>query len=317
MLPPPANWEVVKGTEDPHAQALSPSDGGVLVRSPSFEIEADRHYVFVMHLDVLKAGRVAFRLTGRVQSKPIASRHLDGHGETAIHIQHNSNQRQTVWLEVSSPQNPKEEYVAPDIARASFRLLKLEVDEYAAPSAETFEPVEDTNLPHWGPFRRRLHAACKSSKRLNTAVAAIEMQFGCEELVSVPQYVALCPTGQCNALCEFCSVTINRTGIVKRQLSSGNLDKILAPVSKTVHLYGLEGNGEPTLYRDFEGLLQRLLSNGSKAYLITNGSRLNRKLISLLSNENVDSVNFSLNAATAETHRRVMKLKAFPPSSTP
>ncbi|MGE3167105.1 MAG: radical SAM protein [Planctomycetota bacterium] len=138
------------------------------------------------------------------------------------------------------------------------------------------------------------------------------MRLGREELLSLPQYMALCPTGQCNASCEFCSVTIHRTGIVKRELPMEHLQRFLAPVARTVRMYGIEGNGEPTLYSGFDELVTTLSAGGATFYLITNAARLTPERIRLLVARGVDSVNVSLNAASAETHRQVMKFRTWP-----
>ena len=88
-------------------------------------------------------------------------------------------------------------------------------------------------------------------RSFNTAVAALELRLSREELLSLPQYMGLCPTGQCNAQCGFCSVTLNRTGILKKQLPLEKLREMIAPLSRTVRMYGVEGNGEPTLHDRF------------------------------------------------------------------
>ena len=135
------------------------------------------------------------------------------------------------------------------------------------------------------------------------------MRLNREEVLSLPQYMALCPTGQCNARCDFCSVTTNRTGILKKQLPFDRVHRFLKPVANTIQMYGIEGNGEPTLYRQFPGLVELMTTGGAQAYLITNGSQLRPDDIPLMLT--LESVNFSLNAHDADTHRRVMKLKNF------
>ena len=165
----------------------------------------------------------------------------------------------------------------------------------------------DTNLPHWGPLKRWIHKKCKNSKLFNSFVAGVEMRLGRKEVVSLPMYMALCPTGQCNALCEFCSVTINRTGIIKRELSFQKIQRFLEPTLKTIYMYGLEGNGEPTMYGEFDPLVSSLTRHNADAYLITNGALLKADQISHLLN--FQSITFSLNASTAETHVAVMKLR--------
>lgn len=168
-----------------------------------------------------------------------------------------------------------------------------------------------TYLSGWTYFERKIHALCKQSRFWNTVVGALEARFNKEELLSLPQYMGLCPTGQCNAMCEFCSVTKNRTGIIKKQLPLESLLKFIQPVSKTIRMFGLEGNGEPTLYDHFDELYCELTKDGAWAYLITNGEKLNANRIHLMVNNRLNAVNFSLNAATSDTHKEVMKLKLF------
>ena len=181
----------------------------------------------------------------------------------------------------------------------------------ADPSSSAAAPVDDTVLPHWGVVQRTVHRLCRRSRAFNTAIAALEMRLDREELLSLPQYMALCPTGQCTALCGFCSVTTNRTGIIKKQLPFDAISRFTGPVSRVIRMYGLEGNGEPTLYERFDDLAARLLQNGATAYLITNGDRLTPESIDALVARGLDAVNFSLNAATAPTHRQTMKLRDF------
>ena len=181
------------------------------------------------------------------------------------------------------------------------RVPVADLDVAAAPA--------DPYLPHWGRFKRAVHRRCQSSRWFNNLVSAIEMRLAVEEVVSLPQYMALCPTGQCNALCDFCSVTINRTGIIKKQLPFEQVDRLLAPMANTIQYFGLEGNGEPTLYARFPELIDRLSKSSRGVYLITNGSQIKLSDVPLFLS--LGSLNFSLNAATAETHRRVMKLRNF------
>ncbi len=168
-----------------------------------------------------------------------------------------------------------------------------------------------TYLPNWKFWQKFIHRVCRRSKLVNSFVAAVEMRLGREELLSLPQYMGLCPTGACNASCLFCSVTHNRKGIQKHGLPYDKLEHFLAPVSKTIRMFGLEGNGEPTLYKRFEDLVGSLTYDGAGFYLITNGERLNPEIIDFLIASGITSVNFSLNAATADTHFRVMRLKGF------
>jgi len=216
--------------------------------------------------------------------------------------------------------------VLPPVRGRSLRLLLEALPEGAGTTLSISDPVFEvwsypagelaaaqgtTALPHWNFLQRALHGVCRRSRFWNMVVAAFEIHMGRDELLSLPQYMAFCPTGQCNASCGFCSVTINRTGIVKRQLPFDKLDRLIGPAEATSVLFGLEGNGEPTLYDDFDPLLLRLTRSGSKAYLITNAERISEQRMALLLACPVDSINVSLNAATAATHNKVMRLKSF------
>src|SRR5262245_53849246 len=105
--------------------------------------------------------------------------------------------------------------------------------------SSALDRATSTFLPHWGPLRRRIHAACRGSRRFNTFVAAIEMRLGREEVLSLPMYMGLCPTGQCNASCDFCSVTVNRTGIIKKELPFERLVQMIDPVTSTIRMFGV------------------------------------------------------------------------------
>ena len=189
-------------------------------------------------------------------------------------------------------------------------------DGVSAPSSGVLKksegPLSDTALSHWKAWERKIHSLCKRSKFWNTVINALEVRFNREEVLSLPQYMGLCPTGQCNAMCEFCSVTKNRSGIIKKQLPFEQVVRFIDPISHTVRMYGLEGNGEPTLYDEFNGLFSELTKDGACVYLITNGEKLEHEQIHFMIDNGLDAVNFSLNAATFETHKEVMKLKHFP-----
>ena len=191
---------------------------------------------------------------------------------------------------------------------STFSLGELEI--LAAPYVADDSILDvDTYLPSWGPIKRYIHRRCKGSRLFNAFVAGMEMRLGREESLSLPMYLALCPTGQCNALCDFCSVTIKRTGIIKKQLPFDKVQRFIAPTLNTAYMYGVEGNGEPTIYKEFNSLLVTLQKKGASSYLITNGALIEPEQIPHLLS--LQSITFSLNAATAETHREVMKLKEF------
>jgi radical SAM protein with 4Fe4S-binding SPASM domain len=269
--------------------------------SPSFTLEGGRTYKFKLSLNILDEGGVSFAILDRKNYKIPQQKYLQGDGCLESLLEITVKEPGLFQLVLTNYQKNR---VA--CTRVKDISISVESEEYLVYQF----PKVDTFLPHWSYLEQSIHSLCKRSRFWNTIVAAIEMRLGREEVLSLPQYMALCPTGQCNALCGFCSVTTSRTGIIKKQLSFERLERFLAPVSKTIRVYGLEGNGEPTLYDRFDDLVKVLTSDGATFYLITNGERLKSQQIELLLKYS-DSINFSLNAATAQTHQRVMKLKHF------
>ena len=64
------------------------------------------------------------------------------------------------------------------------------------PAHNGLDARADTFLPHWGRFQRSLHTLCKRSRFFNHLISSIEMRVDREEVISLPQYIGLCPTGQ-------------------------------------------------------------------------------------------------------------------------
>ncbi len=301
-VPPPEYWTPGDGARWLADERLSVLSAGLV--SQPFRITGGHLVLFGIDFEVEGGATTYFMLREANEGPTLARRILSKSGDfrTAITVR---------------PERDVEvEIVLATMGKAKFRFDGFEVhdygdDELAWRPPDEAEDVSDTALPHWNGFQRAIHARCKRSRVFNSFISSIEMRLGCEEVLSLPSYFAICPTGQCNALCAFCSVTINRTGIIKKQLPLDHVAKFLQPVAKTISLYGLEGNGEPTLHTQFRRLVQTLTNEGSKVYLISNGSRLTPELLRLLMHDRIDSVNFSLNAATGPTHRAIMKLRNF------
>jgi len=319
LVAPPAEWRAQNGMWEGDSLRLDGTAAPLarLLTSPEFELGANRLALFSLSAAFTGACEVVFgveQVGGRGATPShapglIHSRLYEGlSGACTMSIAFRSGKAGRFRLALQLSQNPPAETVViggPQLLTQGIgegRISKVPIAGLSIKKGGDY-------LPHWGVLKRFLHRRCRNSRLFNTIVSATEMRLGCEEIISLPQYVALCPTGQCNALCDFCSVTINRTGILKQQLPFDQLEQFLAPVEKTIRLYGMEGNGEPTLYARFPELAERLTRSDGKAYLITNGSRLESEDVPLAIT--LESINFSLNAATAETHRRVMKLKNF------
>ena len=304
-LPDLAEWREVEATFKYESRLLSGNrrDESVLLESPAFTLPPATTVYFSLFVEM--DAPAGLQLSLRSTFEGVAHRSVFGSGEIALSFRFVSRHGGKFNLSLAG-------YQPGTGTRVKARLVRLTARAVTdVASAKRPSGINLTCLPHWTRWQRQVHALCGKSRWINAAVATWEMHLGREEMLSLPQYMAICPTGQCNASCGFCSVTTNRTGITKKQLPFEALDRFLSPVFGALRLFGLEGNGEPTLYDRFDELLFRVTSRGAAVYLISNGERLSPDQIALLLASPTDAINFSLNAATAETHRRVMKLKGW------
>jgi radical SAM protein with 4Fe4S-binding SPASM domain len=304
LLPDPAEWREVDAVFDRESRILvgNRRDESVLLESPTFTLPPATTVYFSLFVESQEPCGLQLSLQSSFET--VADRAVFGVGELALSFRFASRRGGKFNLYLAGHQ--------PGTAtRVKARIVRLTVRAITDTPTPQRSGSDLTCLPHWTRWQRRVHALCGKSRWINAAVATWEMHLGHEELLSLPQYMAICPTGQCNASCGFCSVTTNRTGVIKKQLPFEALDRFLSPVFGSLRLFGLEGNGEPTLYDRFDELLFRVTSRGAAVYLISNGERLTADQIALLLASPTDAINFSLNAATAETHRRVMKLKGW------
>lgn len=276
--------------------------------SSEFQLEKGRLYTFDLEVEVMHAAPLALVLI-RAQDQGSAGAPENWQRQRAVEL---TGRHQLAFSyapgETGYYRLALVNYFGSYPRGSEFRLGSLEMLSAPYVADDSILDV-DTYLPTWGPIKRLIHRRCKRSRLFNAFVAGMEMRLGREESLSLPMYLALCPTGQCNALCDFCSVTIKRTGIIKKQLPFDKVQRFIAPTLNTAYMYGVEGNGEPTIYKEFNSLLVTLQKKGASSYLITNGALIEPEQIPHLLS--LQSITFSLNAATAETHREVMKLKEF------
>ncbi len=304
LVPDISDWREFDAVLDRKTRIIEGTrrDESLLLESPTFILPRDTTIYFSLFVKTDEP--CGLYLCLRSSFEAVAHRAVFGSGEIALSFRYVSKRGGRFYLNLTG-------YQPGTAVRVKAYLDRLTVRAVANSSLVHQEKKNTTCLPHWAKWQRGVHYLCGRSRWVNAAVATWEMHLGREEILSLPQYMAICPTGQCNASCGFCSVTINRTGIIKKQLPFDALDRFLSPVFGSLRLFGLEGNGEPTLYDRFDELLFRVTSRGAAVYLISNGERLSADQIALLLASPTDAINFSLNAATAETHRRVMKLKGW------
>lgn len=118
-------------------------------------------------------------------------------------------------------------------------------------------------------------------------------------------------TSVCNAVCTFCP-----RELMPDTKSFLPLDVVQAlasqlaqePKQRQVVLCGI---GESTLHPELATIIRLLSQAGARVCMTTNGSRLDAELFQRWIDCGLKELNVSLNAATPETHFRVMRLRRF------
>ena len=118
-------------------------------------------------------------------------------------------------------------------------------------------------------------------------------------------------TSVCDATCTFCPREYMPDK--KRFISMELIDRLAEELRQHhVNLVVLCGIGESTLHPQLDRIIQTLASTGTKIEMTTHGgARLNRERFETLIAQGLSGFHFSVNAATAATHNKVMHLKDF------
>ncbi|HEX5719011.1 MAG TPA: radical SAM protein, partial [Thermoanaerobaculia bacterium] len=118
-------------------------------------------------------------------------------------------------------------------------------------------------------------------------------------------------TSICNAVCTFCprEVMPDKSSFLPLDVVQALAAQLAQePKPRQVVLCGI---GESTLHPELTTIIQLLSQAGARVCMTTNGSRLDAELFRRWIDCGLKELNVSLNAATAETHFRVMRLRKF------
>ncbi len=118
-------------------------------------------------------------------------------------------------------------------------------------------------------------------------------------------------TSICNAVCTFCprEAMPDKSSFMALGVVQALADQLARePRQRQVVLCGI---GESTLHPQLTTVVELLSRAGARVCMTTNGSRMSPDLFRRLVDHGLKELNFSLNAATVETHLRVMKLHGF------
>ena len=118
-------------------------------------------------------------------------------------------------------------------------------------------------------------------------------------------------TSVCDAVCGFCPR--DAMPDKKRFIDIGLVERLAEDLRRTpVTAVILCGIGESTLHPQLEQIVSTLARAGARVEMTTHGgARMNVERFEALVAQGLASFNFSLNAVTAATHQRVMKLRDF------
>ena len=187
LIAPVDEWRQQRIKDEAANLPLRGFEDAIYTASPYFQVDADVQYAFDVSFTLVGSGgaTIGFRDQWNRWCHFFENpRFVNGEGRIRVIVPLRTPHRTKVNLSLVSHQP----------------LRDLAVVVYARTPPVTAGSEADTCLPHWSRIERALHRLCKRSRLLNTIVASYEMRHGREELLSVPQYVSLCPTGQCNAL---------------------------------------------------------------------------------------------------------------------
>jgi MoaA/NifB/PqqE/SkfB family radical SAM enzyme len=118
-------------------------------------------------------------------------------------------------------------------------------------------------------------------------------------------------TSLCNAVCPFCprEVLDRKAKFIEMAVIDILAEQLKRETGRRQVI--LCGIGESTLNPKLPMIVEKLASAGAKVCMTTNGGLMTVDKFQTLVNAGMAEFNFSLNAATAPTHQKVMKMKNF------
>jgi MoaA/NifB/PqqE/SkfB family radical SAM enzyme len=117
-------------------------------------------------------------------------------------------------------------------------------------------------------------------------------------------------TSVCDAVCGFCPREFmpDKRSFISMDLIYRLADDIQNKPGFSITLCGI---GESLLHPQLDEIVRILVDAGGKVDITTNGGRMTPERFEELATMGIAEIHFSLNAATAETHNKVMRLKNF------
>ena len=160
-----------------------------------------------------------------------------------------------------------------------------------------------------GPTVRSLKYLGENLPEENKKLLRKEFEEGIIKVSSYPEELTLATTTKCNSNppCVICERNLRNTKI-ESDCSDEVIEKlkIIFPYLDIIYLHC---GGEPLIYSKFSELIN-IIKPPTKVRFNTNGVLLNKEKIDfIMKSKVVDVINFSIDAATEETHRKIRSNK--------
>jgi len=122
-----------------------------------------------------------------------------------------------------------------------------------------------------------------------------------ERLDAFPFEIAIGITNRCNLNCSFCPHRISHRS--QGDISLDLLNSLISQISTYADVVDLSFDGEPFLHPEWSECVRICHRHGVRAILQTNGLLVDEELTREILEVGVDSITFSVDAATEETYR--------------
>jgi len=181
--------------------------------SEVFDLKKDSIYTFVISAEVEQAAPFALVLL-KARGNPssdsdwVKVRPMDVSGPVDVGFSHTPQENGQFQLALIN-------YYGSYAQGARLRIKSLVCRSASHVGADLETEAIDTYLPHWGGLSVISIVVADSPASSMLSWQPLRCALIGRSALSLPMYLSMCPTGQCNALCDFCSVTIKRTGIIK------------------------------------------------------------------------------------------------------
>lgn len=190
---------------------------------------------------------------------------------------------------------------------AARRRVALIFEDQSLRIADAPDPARDGDGESFDKLKRYYEFFYRGGDfALNNAISLLEAKLGRVRVESKPLHACVALTDRCDVRCNFCC----KHDKDYKRLPLNEYKRLLEPILPTLNTLSWEGNGEAIEHPSFieaarwadEGLPEN-----AKMILITNGKGMEGEVAEIVAGLKFVDVNFSLNAASDDSYRRIVK----------